>query len=421
VTTDAEILELRAHAQDLANRPDWAGMLALEPRLRADVEFWVGIWAPLLAIAAAHERMRDGRRYLDEAVAGGFSQPEMFDGELEQYYAADPDWPAVVAAMAANVSPPRVELLSWPKLSLAHPVRLAAIALDRVDPLRERLPEPASSAWTTAVELTRWVSLAWDHAASAHVDQRDALQVLDRVAAGERFACREYTIVLSQALNVQRIPARSVVLLRPGHHTGFGRGHAVTEAWIDDLGAWVVLDGQNGMYWVDGDRPLGLPDLVGPAETATSSRSRPNIVNLAGKPVDPDSWWPYFHTVGPTGVVLTAPPYAPILESTIVIETEQLRTDPAGTHPDLHEVGIGIADVNGRPAVVPVTRHPYAIGFLVTGLPPGVTELSTGHPRLAPEEPWPIPDLPAGDHTVVISTLTPYGTFGAHPLRLRVR
>jgi hypothetical protein len=32
------------------------------------------------------------------------------------------------------------------------------------------------------------------------VDGGDAIQVLDRVAAGERFACREYTIVLSQAL-----------------------------------------------------------------------------------------------------------------------------------------------------------------------------------------------------------------------------
>jgi hypothetical protein len=144
-------------------------------------------------------------------------------------------------------------------------------------------------------------------------------------------------------------------------------------------------------------------------------------MNLAGRPVDPDSWWPYFHTVGPTGVVLSAPPYAPILESTIVIETEQLRTDPAGTHPDLHEVGIGIANVNGRPAVVPVTRHPYAVGYLVSGLPSGATDVSIGSARLGPDEPWPIPDLPPGDHTVVIGTVTPYGTFGAHPLRLRVR
>jgi hypothetical protein len=49
-------------------------------------------------------------------------------------------------------------------------------------------------------------------------------------------ACREYTVVLTQALNTVQIPARRISLFRDGYYAGVGGGHAVTEAWIDDLG-----------------------------------------------------------------------------------------------------------------------------------------------------------------------------------------
>lgn len=88
------------------------------------------------------------------------------------------------------------------------------------------------------------------------------MDVLERVAAGERFACVENSIVLSQALNAVRIPARRVQLRQANHHIGVGRCHVVSEAWIDELDKWVVLDGQNGAYWADTDgAPMALPDL----------------------------------------------------------------------------------------------------------------------------------------------------------------
>jgi hypothetical protein len=245
------------------------------------------------------------------------------------------------------------------------------------------------------------------------VEWPDAVHVLDRVAIGERFACKEYAIVLSQALNAHGIPARSVALLRRNHHAGLGRAHVVTEAWIDDLGTWVVLDGQNGMYWVDdAARPLGLPEL---RRRLHAGQPRPDVVSLADKSsADADTWWPYFHAVNPTGVMISPAPYAPMLEATIVQPFEQLRGDPAGTHPDLLELAIGIADVDGRPAIQPVTRHPHAVGFQLS--------LGTEQWRLPlTGQPWSILTDTAGEHTVTIATLTGYGPHGLHVLRYASR
>lgn len=62
--------------------------------------------------------------------------------------------------------------------------------------------------------------------------------------------------MLTQALNALQIPARPLSLFKAGYHAGLGTGHAVTEAWIDDLGKWVLLDGQNGAVWRDEDGRL---------------------------------------------------------------------------------------------------------------------------------------------------------------------
>jgi hypothetical protein len=414
IVTEAELGELRTRAQDLAERKDWSGVLSLAPTLRRDERYWIEIWAPLVALAARKVGNSSARDYLDEAVAGGFFQPELLEGELEREFGTDPDWPAVVAAMTANIPPPALELLDWPELSPALPVRLEEIAPDRRDALRERLPAPESSAWTTATQLVRWVSTRWDHSATLHAESSDALQVLDRVAGGERFACKEYALVLSQSLNACGIPARSVTLLWPNYHAGVGGGHAVSEAWIDDLSQWVVLDGQNGMYWVAEDGgTLGLVEL---RRRQRAGEPPAAVVSLAGKASAESThlWWPFFDTVHPTGVVISPAPFAPLLEGIYVQESEHLRRDPAGAHPDLLELGTGTTDVEGRVAVVPVTRHPHARGF----------EISLGEARwrLGPVgHAWTIPTDVVGEHEAMLATVTDFGTHRPHPLRFVAR
>ena len=45
----------------------------------------------------------------------------------------------------------------------------------------------------------------WRHSGATHDYSQDANVVLDRVERGERFGCREYSIVLAQALNAVQI------------------------------------------------------------------------------------------------------------------------------------------------------------------------------------------------------------------------
>jgi Transglutaminase-like superfamily len=296
-------------------------------------------------------------------------------------------------------------------VSLAHPLRLAEIAANWRDALRDRLPPPQASAWDTARELLRWVSMRWEHSGSAHVGWKDAVHVLDRVDDGERFACREYTIVLSQALNAHGIPTRSVGLMRHHHHTGTGRAHAVSESWIDDLSAWVVMDGQNGMYWVGSDgAPLGLVEL---RHRPVAGEPCADVVKVGNSSGTPEAWWPYFHTMNPAGVMVSSWPYAPLLERTLIQPFRELRRDVVGSHPDLLELGVGIADLAGKPGIQPVTRHPHAVGF----------EVSLGGQRwrvASTGEPWSIPSEP-GEHTAMLSTVTRYSVHGPRELRYVVR
>jgi len=96
-------------------------------------------------------------------------------------------------------------------MATASPTELE-LDIDRWPVVREeillsRLPDRDSSAWTTARGYS-WVAARWNHA-NDHVESRDAVEILDRVETGERFACVEYSAVLSQSLNAVGIPART--------------------------------------------------------------------------------------------------------------------------------------------------------------------------------------------------------------------
>jgi hypothetical protein len=173
----------------------------------------------------------------------------------------------------------------------------------------------------------------------------------------------------------------------------------------------VVLDGQNGMYRVGPDgAPLGLVEL---RYRLAAGEPCADVIKVGTSLAIPEAWWPYFHTVNPTGVMVSPWPYAPLLEHTLVQSFEELRRDVVGSHSDLFELGVGIADLAGKSGIQPVTRHPHAVGF----------EVSQGRQRwrLAPTgEPWPIPPE-TGEHVATISTVTRYGVHGPRELRYVVR
>jgi hypothetical protein len=76
-----ELVELRLRAEQSMRPKDDRTLLDLSSELRSDEECWVHLWAPAVAIAARRLGSADALAILEEAVAGGFRQPELFDGE----------------------------------------------------------------------------------------------------------------------------------------------------------------------------------------------------------------------------------------------------------------------------------------------------------------------------------------------------
>lgn len=412
VPPSPELTELRLLAEQLARDEADTQLLALVPRLRADTQWWPHLWAPAAAIAAHRHGGADALGLLVEAVDRGFSQPELHAPDLEEHFGDTPQWPKLLRRMEGNVPLPPLVLHEWPDPGIQAPMTPYAIAADRADALRERLPSPSPSAWQTAKELTRWVRQQWAHA-NDHVDDPDALEVLQRVEAGERFACVEYSIVLTQALNACGIPARRVELLQRHHHTGVGRGHVVSEAWVDDLDAWVVLDGQNAAWWAGADdRPLGVRELQRGIGTDAAP---PRMVGLDEECTEREatSWLTYFAGAATTGYAWAAPGFSPIFQGVGVISTARLLRDGDLAYPDLSAVSVGLGGSTLRPTLRLHTSHPWATGLVVAhdGARDDVTLQSPV---------WPLA-LEPGRHAASIAVTTAYGECRSRPLVYEVR
>lgn len=401
-----ELKLLRTKGDDLIRAKDWHGLHAVRHEFRADHTFWAERWGPILAVAAGHVGdYKTARELLEEVIEAGFHQPGHLAEESESAFDGDPELARLWAESAGNVPEAPVILLDWPTITPSPPLNLFRLPPEGEERLRGMIPAPAPTAWETARQMAVWVSSQWRHA-NVHMEIDDAVLCLERVAAGSRFACVEYTLVLSQALNAIGIPARRVSLGQRGYHAGVGRGHVVSEAWIDDLNRWVVLDGQNGLYWTDDEgTPLGLMEL------AALHRSGAVVTSYVknGEPFTEEKaefWFSYFaHGVNTAGVASEGG-FVPIFQRQRVYATPLLEKDWARLYPDLSEISVGVEAIGGQLAIRFTAAHPFTTGFDVA--------------REAVEDHWAVDSTP-GEHVVEVRTRTPYGLLAPQMLRYEVR
>lgn len=404
------LLRLRERAETLLEARRDADFLTLVGELQFDAELWAHVWAPSAALAA--HRLGDDHAFdfLLNAAEHGFNQPEMFDGELERAFGADPRFAATLERIRANIPPVPLQVHEWPDPMPTWPVSVYATTPERETLLRHLLPERSDSAWVTARQLTAWVSQLWAQA-NAHIDHGDAIDIIEAAQGGARFDAREYAVVLAQGLNALGIPARRTGLRRRHHHFGVGKGYIVAEAWIDDLDRWVLLDAEHGGYWVDADRqPLSAIELQ---RMRHEGGPRPDLVrSLDGAPLpDADFWFTYFSSVDTTGFGWspTGGMAAPVFQSTGLIQMPRMVHDSSLAYPPLSQVGIGFSGDRARPMVSIHATHPHARGLYVEDSAGPAGQVPLTEPRFV------LPMTP-GRHEIDIFVVTSYGR--CHPNRL---
>jgi len=310
---------------------------------------------------------------------------------------------------------PAVELAWWPCARPIVPLELGRLNRVGEAMVRARLPKPLPSAQATAEQLLAWVANRWRYSPTTYFGPPDANMILDRVAAGGRFGAVEYAIVLSQALNAQEIPARRLVLFADGYHARPDASHQVAEAWIDDLGKWVLLDGRNGATWRDSDgTPLGSLELQRRYLTADRPPFTRTGTGHDFEVPDAETWFSYFSTVvAKDGLAWADGSYVPVMAGGIVISSSRLADSDVDAAPDLSAISTSVTERGGA-ALVFHTDHPYSNGFVVTDTDAKDTT------KLGPGEPFPLAGEP-GDRRLTVAVTTPYGSLSPRHLHYVIR
>ena len=311
-----------------------------------------------------------------------------------------------------------VELQWWPCARPILPLDLFRLNSIGEAMLTARLPGRKPTALATAEMVLDWVTGRWQSGDARYTQDADANRILDRATAGARYGAAEYTIVLTQALNAARIPARRMRGLPDGYDAATGTAHAMTEAWIDDLGSWVVFDARNGATWRDpAGTPLGAVDL----QRLYRVKERPEFRGAGQnfRAGDAEDWFAFFHTVAVTdGLAWSSGTYVPVVAGTTVLGSSRLADSDVDAVPDLAAISTSVtAGGPGRgPALLFRTDHPYATGFIVTE---GAVAEERTETALEPDQPLPLAGQP-GEHRLTVATRTPYGTLTAHHLHYRI-
>lgn len=96
-----------------------------------------------------------------------------------------------------------------------------------------------------------WVSSQWDHDGMNEPPKSfHALDILKEVHNKKtRYRCVEYGLVLSEVLQSYGFVTRTLSLRSNDvSYGGFGQGHVAMEVWLNDIGKWIFLDPQFGVF-----------------------------------------------------------------------------------------------------------------------------------------------------------------------------
>jgi hypothetical protein len=152
-----------------------------------------------------------------------------------------------------------------------------------------------------------------------------------------------------------------------------------------------------------------MSDGAARATAATTGRLVPDS--------EADFWWRTFAS-GTVGGRSTATwrtgTYVPVFEGQDVATCTYLLRDPAAVYPDLGAISVGISGIGGGTHLFLHTKHPYATGFsvMLDGYAPATVPMDNPRWRLAGV---------GGEHSAIVTTVTPYGTLRGSQVRYLIR
>jgi hypothetical protein len=226
----------------------------------------------------------------------------------------------------------------------------------------DTLVDGAPDQLTAQKAVLAWVHNRWAHSGLNEPVKPNALDILKAVEGGARFRCVEYSIVLAQALNALGHPARVVGLRQDGMSYGTGKGHVITEAWNDDLGRWIALDGQNNAVWTYQGEPQSAHQVRRLRQSGKAVRLEHGGSTWMKTPPDQDTWLAYFHAIrlvtdnrifdAPADVkrsahLLITPDMQPELLFQGAPQPQDITMDVAASYPVLNRVHVQLTPEGG--------------------------------------------------------------------------
>ena len=224
----------------------------------------------LACLEALRKRHREALAALADAVAGGYAewQHASTDQDLRPLRRM-PEFKRLIVKMKELAVRLRLfEVTRWdkPDLGWASLHRFDEPNHAKFKQLRDeyRLGDVIAGKETELdkqLALMAWVHGRWPHDGWNEPSNDDALTILREAAAGRRFRCVQYSVALAQVLQAMGFPARRIGLRRDGVSFGIGKGHVVAEVWNNELGKWILLDGQNNATRWEGDKVLDAAEV----------------------------------------------------------------------------------------------------------------------------------------------------------------
>jgi hypothetical protein len=264
---------LRNKAGEAAKAKDWEAAARLTREmlnLAPDAHARAFIAYNLACLETLGKHHREALDALAEAVRGGYAewQQASTDEDLRPLRGM-PEFKQLLAKMKTLAVPLRIfEVTRWdnPDLGWASLHRFDEPNQAKLKQLRDeyRLGDVIAGKKTELdkqIALMTWVHGRWRHDGWNEPSSSDALTILKEAAAGKHFRCVEYSVTLAQVLQAVGFPARRIGLRRDGVSYGVGKGHVVSEVWNNELGKWILLDGQNNATWRDGDQVLDAAEV----------------------------------------------------------------------------------------------------------------------------------------------------------------